>query len=157
MADLTKMMENAFGKYELVKSGKVSLQEVTNNHITVSKASTESLGMADSHNASLYPERIGRKRREEKEKSQHEQESFINSITEAEYTNLVILSRDRIMLSKDQLISMGENGEDLETERLENAGCIKREKIPDDDLIQFNITGKGRQLLNELNKRLNQQ
>jgi hypothetical protein len=152
MPDLTKLFENAFGKHELIKSGKIaSIDEAVNTPTKIMKESTEAL---DAHNASLHPERIGRKKREAELKAKQEYEDFVKSITEDEYNNLLLLSRDRWILSKSQLIAIGEAGEDLGTERLENMNCIKREKVPDDDLFQFSITGYGRKILRDLNQRL---
>ena len=150
MVDLTKIFEGAFAKFDVVKSqGSTSVLEGNN---TSTKIMPENYDAINTRNAALYPEKIGERRREEKLKSQNEYEDFIKSISEDEYNNLVVLARDRVIFNKEQLIAMGESGESLNTERLEKAQCIKRELI--DDMIEMRITGAGRRLLTELNKRI---
>lgn len=143
MPDLTRLFENAFNKHDhITKSG-----DDVNTKIT-----PENNSLVIAHEDSLHPEKIGKKRREEKLKAQKAKEDFINTITEDEYNNLRILSNDRLLIAKAQIIEMAEDGEDLDVDRLEKAGCIKRAVV--EDLIEFRITGDGRRILAELNKRM---
>ncbi len=151
MPDLTKLFQSAFGKYEAIKKGGYQGNPLDGNNIPT-KIMSENTTMTDAYNTALYPEKIGQKKREEKLKAQNEYEEFVKSITEDEYNNLFILNKDRVLMSKDQLIAMAEEGEDLGIDRLEKTECVKREKV--DDFIEFRITGKGKKIFNELNKRM---
>lgn len=82
------------------------------------------------------------------QQSAQELESFLESITQEEYDNLTQLQEDRILIPIKVAKSMQANGESLSTERLENLGFIKSECF--DDMVQFSITQKGRQLLENI-------
>jgi hypothetical protein len=142
MPDLTNLFSTVFAKADQIqKSG---------GEWTPTKITPESNALSDAHNSSLYPEKTGKKKHEEKLKAQKEYEEFLKTITEDEYGNLVYLAKDRLLISKSQLIAIGESGEELHMERLEKAGCAKRELI--DDMIEIHITSFGRKVLREIQR-----
>ena len=99
----------------------------------------------------LYPEKAGARIREAKLKKENEYKNFLKSLTDGEINNLRLLKRkSSIVIDRAVLKSVGENGDDIEMDRLEQYGLIKRELIPDDGLIEFRITSKGRQIYEDL-------
>lgn len=100
----------------------------------------------------LYPEKVGKKIRENKLKKEAEYKAFVKSLTDGEISNLMLLGKKgQLVISKDMLKSIGEDGTDLELDRLDDYKLIKREIIQDDGLIQFSLTSLGRRVLGDLN------
>ena len=150
MPDFTSLFAKSFAKYDEMKGAGVSVPHVRQEKVQLTE---ESDAIQKAYENSLHPERIGKKNFAEKQKVEAFYKSMLESITEDEYKNLVYLkSHDgRIIMTRDMLKSIGEAGEELSTDRLENWGLIKRDKI-EDDLFEFRIKSLGKRVLSDINK-----
>ena len=147
MADLTNRFAVLFAKINQVQN------QISNQSFYKSTPDTPKDDAGDiAKSNALYPERAGKKIRENKLKKEAEYKAFVKSLTDGEISNLMLLSKKgQFVISKDILKSMGEDGTDLELDRLDDYKLIKREIIQDDGLIQFSLTSLGRRVLGDLN------
>jgi len=144
--DVSKLFANAFTKYDQIQGQPAHIQA---NMPT--KIMEESEALMKAHQSRLYPEKAGKRVRDEKLAAEEQFRQFIRSLTIDEVENLKLLrSKPSLVVDTNALQKAGELGEDLGLERLEANKLIKRELIPDDNLIEFRITNKGRAVLEEL-------
>ena len=146
MADLTGMFARLFSSIDQRQ------QQIQNQPFYKSAPLMPKDDSADKvMSNALYPEKAGARIREQKAKKEKEYRDFLKSLTDGEINNLRLLKRKSpIVIDRAILKSCGENGDDIEMDRLEQYSLVKRELIPDDGLIEFRITSKGRQIYEDL-------
>ena len=93
----------------------------------------------------LYPEETALKQFKTLQQQEKEFSDVVNSLTNDEMTNLLLLNKEHVVIQKSVLRDMGLKGESLEIKRLEQLGAVKRESV--DDLLEFRLTGIGRKIL----------
>lgn len=149
MPDLSQKFQELFFKSDILQNRP---QQIQQQPFVKSIPINQKENLQDTqYQSMMYPEKIGQKRREKRISEEEEWKNFLKSLDEDEINNLIILkNKERILLTKNQLIACGESGEDLKIDRLEKAKLIKREVIPGEGLYEFRITSKGRQVLNNL-------
>jgi len=146
--DISQLFSNAFARYDQLADG--NQQQQTPHQINKVLPKQED-SFAKAHDDKMHPERAGQRARETKVRAEQEYNDFVKSLTYDEISNLKLLAgKPSLVVESKVLKSAVERGEDLGLERLEAYKMVKRELIPDDNLIEFRITGAGRNLLNGL-------
>lgn len=103
--------------------------------------------------SALYPERAALQKKQRAEDEQRAYAKAIANLSKVERENLdiIIEKGGRLIIESKTLEQMALEGETLNTDALEDLGLIKRDLIVDGgafggNMIEFRITGKGRQV-----------
>ena len=162
MADFTNMFANAFKKHDdmtgvQVNKSQTQILDINSlgsmPKVDAVSATPENNAVQKAYEKSKYPELAGKAKLVERKEAEARYKSILDSITREEFDSLNYLQKQGgyIVIEKSILKSLGETGESLHTERLEEWGLTKRDKI-DSDLIQFTIKSQGKRILRDLKK-----
>ena len=163
--DLTKFFNEAFDKHDKMTGNNVQKSQA--EIIDINQLQSLQLNSQQnnqnwkkpedvyekSYKESLYPEKQGLKKYQNKKEEEEFYNNILKSITEDEYNNLKFLIKNGgyIVVSPQLLKSMGEQGEDLNLERLEYWQLVKRDKI-DSESIQITIKSIGKKVVRDIEK-----
>lgn len=155
MPDFTSFFAEAFNKYDRITGGgKNPSANVDINNLRPSQSMPgDDDRLQRSYEKSLHPEDSGYVKYKAKKDKEAFYKSILTSITLEEFDNLkhLISAGGYLVLTTESLKSMGEEGEVLHTDRLEQWGLMKRDKI-EDGLIQFTIKSMGRQVVRDMQR-----
>jgi hypothetical protein len=144
--DLSGFFTKVFSKYDTI----VGQPQINHPRQSIPKMEEDQLSKSFAYG--LYPEKAGLSKYNQKKEDEQIYKAILMTITEEEYGNLKYLQRNegRLVLTKDMLKSMGEEGNPPNTERLENWELMKREGM--DDCIEFRLMNKGRKVINDIER-----
>lgn len=158
MPDYTKFFTEAFAKHdELVGASQrpqAQILDINNLPIATPRNMQGSSDVIQkSYEASLHPEKAAMRLFAERKSAEESYNNILKSITEEEFNNLNYLIKNGgyITVPVAMLKSMGEEGETMNTERLEGWGLMKRDKV-DSEIIQFTVKSLGRKVVADVLK-----